>query len=145
MLKFLASKTKYLVPRRPVHLTSFVMTEEPKISKNEQKRLAKLAKKEAEKAAKLAEKQKKAAEAEAKGDKSGPALIDETVMSGEQYRQYRIDQLSSLKDPYPHKFDVTISVPKYIEKYTSLHSKSTKKNFLEYFNLNIFFKIFISR
>jgi len=100
------------------------MTEEtaPKISKNEQKRLAKLAKKEAEKAAKIAEKQKKAADAEAKGDKSGPALIDETVMSGEQYRQYRIDQLSSLKDPYPHKFDVTISVPNFIDKYSILQA-----------------------
>jgi len=90
-------------------------TEAPKLSKNEQKRLAKQAKKEQERL----EKQKKKAEEAAKaGAPAGAKLMDESAMSGAQYRQYRIDKhVTPLKDPYPHKFHVSMSVPNFVAKY----------------------------
>ena len=99
-----------------------------KLSKNEQKRLAKQAKKEAEKAAKDKLKLEKAqAEAAEKGTSAPVKLLDETVMSGEQYRQYRIDQTNAISDPYPHKFNVTTSIPNYIEKYSSMEAGEHKE------------------
>merc|ERR1712226_586540 len=58
-------------------------------------------------------------------DESSVKLIDETVMSGEQYRQYRIDQTLALDDQnkmYPHKFNVTTSIPNYINKYKDMEA-----------------------
>merc|ERR1712079_482144 len=64
----------------------------PKLSKNEQKRLAKQAKKEAEKAEKMKKKEAEAAEkAKQSGGKAEAVkLMDEGAMSGAQYRQFRI-------------------------------------------------------
>jgi len=96
-----------------------------KLSKNEQKRLLKMQKKAEEKAAKDAVKAEKAKQAAYKGE--AVKLIDETVMSGAEYRQYRIDQTNVVKDPYPHKFNVTTSIPTYIKKYTSLEAGEQKE------------------
>merc|ERR1712088_264471 len=96
-----------------------------KLSKNEQKRLLKMQKKAEEKAAKDAAKAEKAKQAADKGE--AVKLIDETVMSGAEYRQYRIDQTNAVKDPYPHKFNVTTSIPSYIKKYTSLDAGEQKE------------------
>lgn len=50
-------------------------------------------------------------------------------MSGEQYREYRIKQTNAAKDPYPHKFNVTTSIPAFIKKYaTSLEAGEHREN-----------------
>lgn len=99
------------------------------ISKNELKRLQKAQKKAEEKAKKDAEKLAKAQEKAKESGSSEPVkLLDETVMSGEQYREYRMNQTLAIKDPYPHKFHVTTSVPNYIEKYNSMEAGEHREN-----------------
>jgi len=92
----------------------------PKISKNEQKRLLKAQKKAEEAAKKQAAKAEKAKESAAQGEPV--KMIDETVMSGAEYREYRIKQTEALpaNTQYPHKFNVDISVPAYIKQFSSL-------------------------
>lgn len=102
------------------------------ISKNEQKRLAKEIKKAAEKAEKLAKKQAEADEKAKAGGKEAVKLMDEGAMSGAQYRQYRIDNhVLPLKDPYPHKFNVSIGVPQYIEKYADTEAGTHREDCIE--------------
>merc|ERR1712226_261480 len=111
------------IHNRQLSSSSAMADEAPKISKNEQKRLAKQAKKEAERAAKLAEKAKKQEEAaKTAGPKdAAPKLMDEGAMSGAQYREYRIkNHVEPLQDPYPHKFHVTMSAPAYVKQYSEI-------------------------
>jgi len=95
----------------------------PKLSKNEQKRQLKLAKKAEEKKLKDEAKLVKLEEAKKNAKESDEIRLDESCqMSGDQYIQYRKDQLSNIKDPYPHKFHVTVSVPNYIKKYKDIEA-----------------------
>lgn len=93
------------------------MSEVEKKSAAERKR----EKKEAEAKAKADEKEKKkvdqAAKAEAEGKK--PAAPEEEL-DPTKYRENRIAMLKTLKDPYPHKWNVTISIPALIEKFKDL-------------------------
>jgi len=87
----------------------------------ERKRL----KKEAEAKAKAEEKAKKAAEKEAAAEASGKAPKAAAAENVEEldptkYRENRIAMVKKLKDPYPHKWDVTISIPGLIEKYKDI-------------------------
>jgi len=97
----------------------------PPISKNEQKRLAKQAKKDAERAEKMKKKEEEAKAREAAGG-GGAKLTDESTMTGAQYRQYRIDKhVTALKDPYPHKFHVSISVPNFVAQFQNAVENGT--------------------
>jgi len=91
-----------------------------KLPAAERKRL----KKEAEAKARAEEKEKKKAEADAKAAASGkaekPANLEE--LDPTKYRENRIATVKSLKDPYPHKWPVSISIPMLIEKYKGLES-----------------------
>eukprot|EP00912_Choanoflagellata_sp_UC4_P001181 UC4_evm1s739 len=96
------------------------------LSKNELKRQAKAEKKAREKAEKeLARKaaaEAKAAEKAAKGVNDGPQLEkQEAEMDQAQFHEYRKNQVADIKkngkNPYPHKFHVSISMRAFIEKY----------------------------
>ena len=39
-----------------------------------------------------------------------------------KYRENRIAALKKLADPYPHKWDVTISIPHLVEKYKDIEA-----------------------
>ena len=97
-----------------------------KLSKNEQKRIAKAAQKAKEKA----EKQAKAAEAAPEKSAGAKAKSPEKAvdpLSGEEitpneYFKLRSKAVEDLKSdpqthPYPHKFHVTISLTEFIAKY----------------------------
>eukprot|EP01029_Cantina_marsupialis_P014133 TRINITY_DN312_c0_g1_i4.p1 TRINITY_DN312_c0_g1~~TRINITY_DN312_c0_g1_i4.p1 ORF type:complete len:1017 (-),score=370.81 TRINITY_DN312_c0_g1_i4:584-3634(-) len=97
--------------------------EEPKISKSEMKRrlkaqqkAEKMAKKKAEQAAKKAAQKKNA-------PKKSDFLIDADA-DPTAYRENRLKQLELVEkagiNPWPHKFNVSISLPEYVEKYQSL-------------------------
>ena len=102
--------------------------EAPKISKNEQKRLLKAQKKAEEAAKKAALKAEKAKEQAAQGEPV--KMIDETVMSGAEYREYRIKQTEALppNTQYPHKFEVSISIPAYIKQFSGLEKGAHVEN-----------------
>lgn len=92
-----------------------------KLPAAERKRL----KKEAEAKAKAEEKEKKKAEQAAKqaADGGGKKKADNAEeLDPTKYRENRIAQLKTLKDPYPHKWDVNISIPALIEKFKDLSS-----------------------
>jgi len=99
-----------------------------KLSKNELKRRMKAEQKAKEKAEKLAEKQKADADKPAKPKKeaSGGAVEDEEILDPNQYYKIRQQSIASWKNkgesPYPHKFDVTISLTDFIEKYNSVEA-----------------------
>ncbi|KZT22567.1 lysyl-tRNA synthetase [Neolentinus lepideus HHB14362 ss-1] len=83
------------------------------ISKTELKRRTQQREKEAKKAAKAAA----APQAAAK-----PAAVNEDDLNPNQYFELRSRQIQKLREtqdpnPYPHKFEVTISIADYIEKY----------------------------
>ncbi|KAL9277846.1 hypothetical protein ACSQ67_024936 [Phaseolus vulgaris] len=93
------------------------------ISKNALKRELKNKQREEERKRKEEEKAKKAAETQkAKDNKSAPA--DDEDMDPTQYLENRLKYLSALKtdgkNPYPHKFNVTLSIEEYINKYGGL-------------------------
>eukprot|EP01135_Chromosphaera_perkinsii_P002084 Nk52_evm18s217 gene=Nk52_evmTU18s217 len=96
------------------------------LSKNELKRRMKAEKKAAEKAEKEA---KKAAEGGAQQQKKEKSAEDlEADMDPSKYFENRSKVVSVLKDregvdPYPHKFHVSISLTKFIEKYSSLKTE----------------------
>ncbi|TVU46306.1 hypothetical protein EJB05_05832 [Eragrostis curvula] len=98
--------------------------EEPQLSKNAKKREEKRKKLEEERRLKEEEKKNKAAAAAASGKPQKASAADDDDMDPTQYRENRIKAIGSLKDagvnPYPHKFQVGISVPHYIEKYKGL-------------------------
>lgn len=90
-------------------------TEEEKLSKNALKKLEKQKKKEAEKAEKDA---KKKAEAQQKPKKKAD---EEEELDPTAYFENRKKMLSEgLENAYPHKFEVTISIPEFRKKYESV-------------------------
>lgn len=97
----------------------------PKLSKNEQKRIAKQKKREEEKRKKAAEREKK------QGNK--PKKVEDSTDPSEYY-QNRCTLIKKLKEdkemfPYPHKFNTTYLLPALIEKYDPLCTE--KGQFLE--------------
>ncbi|RDY01691.1 Lysine--tRNA ligase, cytoplasmic, partial [Mucuna pruriens] len=93
------------------------------ISKNALKRELKNKQREEERKRKEEEKAKKAAEMQkAKDNKSAPA--DEDDMDPTQYLENRLKHLAIQKEegknPYPHKFFVTLSIDEYIKEYGGL-------------------------
>jgi lysyl-tRNA synthetase class 2 len=98
--------------------------EPKKISKNEEKRLLKAKQKEEEKAKKEAEKKQRQAEIDAKKAAAGPK--DEEELDPTQYFENRVNSLKAHNaNPYPHKFQVTISIPEFVRKYDSLKRDET--------------------
>lgn len=100
-----------------------------KLSKNELKRRLKAEQKAKEKAEKLAEKHKAEAENPTKPKKdSGGAVEDEEILDPNQYYKIRQQSIANWKkkgeSPYPHKFDVTISLNEFIDKYSSIEAGS---------------------
>lgn len=94
---------------------------EEKISKSEQKRRLKAQKKAEEKAAKQSE---QVAQAPTKTDSSAAPKVSDDDLDPTVYREHRIAQIQSLKaagdHPYPHKFNVELSLSGYIDKYNHL-------------------------
>ena len=91
---------------------------EQKLSKNELKRRAKLEQKAKEKAEKEAT---RAAEDTKKGAQK--KKIEEPLDPG-KYHEYRCNTILGYKEagesPYPHKFNVTISLTDFIDRYKNL-------------------------
>ncbi|KAI9308605.1 lysyl-tRNA synthetase [Cunninghamella echinulata] len=90
------------------------------ISKSELKRRTKQREKEAAKAA-------KAASAPATEEKPKSAEEGEEELNPNQYFELRSKSIRQLRDnqqpnPYPHKFQVEVSLPEFIEKYSKLES-----------------------
>ncbi|XP_077231280.1 lysine--tRNA ligase, cytoplasmic-like [Tasmannia lanceolata] len=102
-------------------MDSIPSTEAP--SKNAQKREAKMKQKEDERRLKEEEKKKKAA-AMACSEVQRPQAADDEDMDPTQYFENRLKVLASTKaagtNPYPHKFNVLMSITEYINKYGSL-------------------------
>ena len=95
---------------------------EPKLSKNEQKRIEKQKRLEAEKAEKAA---KKAKEAEGKETKKK----EEEILDPTAYFENRSKMITELKKnpntyPYPHKFHVKMTLKEFIQKYGPITEKS---------------------
>jgi len=87
---------------------------EEKISKNALKKLEKQKKKEAEKAEKEAKKKAQPESAKKKGS-------EEEELDPTAYFENRKKMLSEkVENPYPHKFQVTISLPEFRQKYSYL-------------------------
>ncbi|CAA7398475.1 unnamed protein product [Spirodela intermedia] len=103
------------------------------ISKNALKKEAKKKKLEEERLRKEEEKKKKAA-AKPKEQAQKPLAGDDEDLDPTQYFENRIKSLASVKaagvNPYPHKFDVKMTISEYIEQYQSLsdgeHLKDVK-------------------
>lgn len=96
-----------------------------KLSKNELKRRMKAEKKAAEKA-------EKAKEAPSTGPKKDSAKISEEEISPNEYLKLRgaaVEELKKgLSHPYPHKYDVTVSLTEFIAKYGDLEDGSIKED-----------------
>jgi len=92
--------------------------EEGKLSAAERKR----ARKEAEAKAKAEEKAKKKAEQAAKLETEGkkPVPADMEDLDPTAYRENRIKAVRALAEPYPHKWDVNVSIGTIIERYGTL-------------------------
>lgn len=69
--------------------------------------------------------EKKKAEAAAAPKKAAKVAEDDEEMDPTQYRSNRLRVLGELKEkarnPYPHKFHTTISIPGYIERFGSVN------------------------
>ncbi|KAL5549236.1 hypothetical protein UlMin_004467 [Ulmus minor] len=93
------------------------------VSKNARKKELKMKQKEEERKRKEEEKAKQAAEAPSSQGKKAAAADDED-MDPTQYFENRIKYLAAQKEegrnPYPHKFFVTLSILEYIEKFGGL-------------------------
>ncbi|MED6199924.1 hypothetical protein PIB30_080354 [Stylosanthes scabra] len=93
------------------------------ISKNALKRELKMRQKEEERQRKEEEKALKAAEAQ-NAQSNKPASADDEDMDPTQYFENRLKYLAAQKaegiNPYPHKFNVTMTTSQYIDKYGSL-------------------------
>ncbi len=116
------------VPTNPEQPVNEEVKEEGGISKNEQKRLAKLAQKEKEKAEKLAKKQ--AEEEKKKAEGGDQPKKKKAVFGGDEdelkdpthYYENRGKFISSVRNhekynPYPHKFEVSHSIPAFIKEF----------------------------
>ncbi|XP_069595235.1 lysine--tRNA ligase isoform X2 [Ranitomeya imitator] len=92
---------------------------EGKLSKNELKRRMKAEKKAAEKEAKQKDQNEKAQKPEAEDE-----MVDEESLDPNQYYKIRTQAIQQLKgtkdDPYPHKFQVQMSLTEFIQKYSDL-------------------------
>lgn len=96
-----------------------------KQSKNEQKRLAKLAQKEKEKEEKL---KKKLEDEKTKPQKDKkPGKEEEEILDPQQYFKNRSTRVTKLMEdphgayyPYPHKWQIDYTIPKFVEKYDAL-------------------------
>ena len=105
-------------------------TGEP-ISKSQFKALEKEKKKKEAEAKKKAEKEaKKKAEKETQGDNTQNKKRkkeDEEELDPTKYLENRknwlLEQMKQKKNPYPHKFDVSISLPEFIKKYETVTKK----------------------
>uniref|UniRef100_A0A0C9S7S3 lysine--tRNA ligase n=1 Tax=Wollemia nobilis TaxID=56998 RepID=A0A0C9S7S3_9CONI len=96
-------------------------------SKNALKREAKLRQKEEERRLKEEEKKKKAAAAQITNAQKHQAMDEEDEdMDPTQYLENRLKILAALKstgvNPYPHKFNVSLSIPAFVQKYGNLGS-----------------------
>ncbi|CAJ0599423.1 unnamed protein product [Cylicocyclus nassatus] len=96
---------------------------EKKLSKNEQKRLAKQAQKEKERLEKEA---KKNAEAP-KAGKTEKHVKEADPSDPQEYYKMRVEMINSRRaagdNPFPHKFNVTSSIAAFIEKYEHLKNE----------------------
>ncbi|KAJ1433468.1 OB-fold nucleic acid binding domain, AA-tRNA synthetase-type [Sesbania bispinosa] len=95
------------------------------ISKNALKRELKNKQREEERKRKEEEKAKKAAEMQrVQANKSASASADDDDMDPTQYHENRLKFLAAQKaegsNPYPHKFNVSMSIDQYINKYGGL-------------------------
>ncbi|XP_078724681.1 lysine--tRNA ligase isoform X2 [Lampetra fluviatilis] len=97
-----------------------------KLSKNELKRRQKTAQKAAEKEAKAREvAEKQPAEGHGKADGAASCLQeDEEILDPNQYYKIRTQAVQNMQasgdDPYPHKFQVDLSLTEFVERYSNL-------------------------
>ncbi|XP_061404686.1 lysine--tRNA ligase isoform X2 [Lethenteron reissneri] len=97
-----------------------------KLSKNELKRRQKAAQKAAEKEAKAREvAEKQPAEGHGKADGAASCLQeDEEILDPNQYYKIRTQAVQNMQasgdDPYPHKFQVDLSLTEFVERYSNL-------------------------
>jgi lysyl-tRNA synthetase class 2 len=100
-------------------------------SKNALKKEQKMKQKEEEKRRKDEEKAEKAKQAPKASSQKAVAADDEE-MDATQYYENRLKYLAAEKakgeNPYPHKFAVSMSIPKYIETYGSLNNGDHVEN-----------------
>ncbi|XAR51153.1 Lysine--tRNA ligase [Bertholletia excelsa] len=102
-----------------------VSSEPQVLSKNALKRELKNKQKEEERKRKEEEKAKQAA-VMPKLQANKPQVADDEEMDPTQYFENRLKALAAQKsagiNPYPHKFQVLVSIPEYIEKYKGLNN-----------------------
>jgi len=94
------------------------------ISKKELKKREKMRKKEEEQAKKKAEKEAKAKESggEKKKKKNDEEELDPTKYF-ENRKTYLLKKMEAGENPFPHKFEVTITLPEFIKKYADITKK----------------------
>jgi len=94
------------------------------ISKKELKKREKMRKKEEEQAKKKAEKEAKAKESggEKKKKKNDEEELDPTKYF-ENRKAYLLKKMEAGENPFPHKFEVTITLPEFIKKYADITKK----------------------
>ena len=94
------------------------------VSKKELKKREKMRKKEEEQAKKKAEKEAKAKEAggEHKKKKNDEEELDPTKYF-ENRKAYLLKKMEAGENPFPHKFEVTITLPEFIKKYADITKK----------------------
>ena len=98
------------------------------VSKKELKRREKKRKQEEEQAKKKKDKEEKEKEQEGKkeqkkkGPKGGEEELDPTKYF-ENRKAYLLKEIESGKNPFPHKFEVTIGLPEFIKKYKDITKK----------------------
>jgi lysyl-tRNA synthetase class 2 len=94
------------------------------ISKKEFKKREKMRKKEEEQAKKKADKEAKTKEGgnEQKKKKNDEEELDPTKYF-ENRKAFLLKRMEAGENPFPHKFEVTISLPEFIKKYTSITKK----------------------
>lgn len=102
---------------------------EPKMSKNALKKLKRRQEAEKKKAEKAA---KRAAAAAEKKTAKGDDAEDEENLDANQYFEHRSRALKKLEakgvNPYPHKFDVSMSLPQFIENFATLANGDRKED-----------------
>ena len=94
------------------------------ISKKEFKKREKMRKKEEEQAKKKAEKEAKAKESggDQKKKKNDEEELDPTKYF-ENRKAYLLKKMEAGENPFPHKFEVTITLPEFIKKYADITKK----------------------
>ena len=94
------------------------------ISKKELKKREKMRKKEEEQAKKKAEKEAKAKESggDTKKKKNDEEELDPTKYF-ENRKAYLLKKMEAGENPFPHKFEVTITLPEFIKKYADITKK----------------------